>query len=88
MPDSWAKALRPDDGLVVLDRVAGEAADQPRRAPELLGADAGGQRGPAVELAEVVGAGAQRHHDLLQRGVAGPLADAVDRALDLAGAVA
>ena len=29
----------------------------------------------------------QRHHDLFQRAVAGPLADAVDRALDLPGAV-
>ena len=36
--------------------------------------------------AEVVGAGAQRHHDLLHGGVAGALADAVDRALDLPGA--
>ena len=30
--------------------------------------------------------GAQRHHDFFQRAVAGPLADAVDRAFDLAGA--
>ena len=33
-----------------------------------------------------VAAHVQRHHDLLERGVAGALADAVDRALDLAGA--
>jgi hypothetical protein len=31
---------------------------------------------------------AQQHHDLLERGVAGPLAEAVDRALDLATALA
>ena len=36
---------------------------------------------------EVVAPRAQRHHDLLERGVAGPLADAVDRALDLTGTV-
>ena len=38
------------------------------------------------DAAEVVGPGAQRHHDLLERGVAGPLAETVDRALDLPGA--
>ena len=31
--------------------------------------------------------GVQRHHDLFERGVAGPLADAVDRHLDLPRAV-
>ena len=36
--------------------------------------------------AEVVAARAQRHDDLFERGVAGPLADAVDGALDLRGA--
>ena len=36
---------------------------------------------PIVGLARV-----QQHHDLLERGVAGPLADPVDRALDLARA--
>ena len=41
---------------------------------------------PAPEPAERVGAGAQDHRDLLDAGVAGALADAVDAALDLAGA--
>ena len=36
--------------------------------------------------ADVGGARVQQHHDLLERGVARALADAVDRALDLAGA--
>jgi O-acetyl-ADP-ribose deacetylase (regulator of RNase III) len=35
---------------------------------------------------EDVGARAHRHHDLFERGVAGALAEAVDRALDLARA--
>ena len=35
----------------------------------------------------VVAAGAQGHDDFFQRAVAGPLAEAVDRAFDLAGAV-
>ena len=38
-------------------------------------------------LAEVIAPGADRHHDLFERGVAGALAQTVDRALDLARAV-
>ena len=40
---------------------------------------------PVSALVEVA-AGAQGHDDLFQRAVAGPFADAVDRALDLPGA--
>ena len=69
-----------DDRLVVLDGVAGQARHHPGGAGQLLGAHAG------LDAVEVVGAGADRHHDLLQRGVAGPLPQPVDRALDLAGA--
>ena len=36
-----------------------------------------------LDVAEVVAARAQRHHDLFQRGVAGALAEPVDRALHL-----
>ncbi len=36
--------------------------------------------------AEAIGAGVEQHHELLEGGVAGALADAVDRALHLAGA--
>ena len=35
----------------------------------------------------VVGAGAHRHDHLFERAVAGPLADAIDRTLDLPGPV-
>jgi hypothetical protein len=42
----------------------------------------------AVVDPEQVRPGPDRHHDLLERAVARPLADAVDRHLDLSGAVA
>ena len=69
-----------DDRLVPLHLHAGDVRDQP----------AGGHEPRRVDPRRrvvVVAAGAQRHHDFFQRAVAGPLADAVDRALDLAGAV-
>ena len=72
------EGVAPDDGLVVLDRVAGQAGHEPRRPGELLGAHAD------VDAGEEVAARADRHDDLLERGVAGALAEAVDRALDLA----
>ena len=68
-----------DDRLVPLDGQAGDRRDHPADGIEPLGLDAGGQ-------AVVVEAGLERHDDLLERGVAGALADAVDRALDLPGA--
>ena len=58
-----------------------QARHHARGAGELLGAH------PGRDPVEVVGAGADRHHDLLERGVAGALAEPVDRALDLARAV-
>ena len=79
MPDSWAKAFRPTIALfrctarpVIVETIRLTGI-------EPLGLDAGGQ-------AEVVVAGLERHDDLFERGVAGALADAVDRALDLPGA--
>ena len=69
-----------DDGLVGLDAHARDAGDEVARAGELLGHDVG----VGVELLAVHLDG---HHDLLERGVAGALAQAVDGALDLAGAV-
>jgi hypothetical protein len=59
--------------------MAGDALQQARGRVQLLRVDAGVQ---AVALV----ARAQRHHQLFHRGIAGALADAVDRALDLAGA--
>ena len=41
----------------------------------------------AVSQAEVIAPRLERHHDFLERAVAGPLAQAVDRALDLPGAL-
>ena len=67
------------DRLVRLHGVAGQARDEAAGARDLARVDAGGE-------ADVGGAGVQQHHDLLERGVARALADAVDRALDLAGA--
>ena len=73
------EGVRPDDGLVRLDDIAGQRGHELRRGRDLLGVDA------RVD-AEVVGADIQRDHDLLERRVARPLADPVDRALDLADA--
>ena len=69
-----------DDRLVRLDREAGQVADEPRGRGDLLGLDA------ADEIRELGRAGPERHDDLLERRVAGPLAEAVDRDLDLARA--
>ena len=73
------EGVAPDDRLVGLHRVAGQAADEAARAGDLARVDAGAQAD--VGLARV-----QEHHDLLERRVARALADAVDRALDLARA--
>ena len=69
-----------DDRLVRLDREAGEVAHEPRRGGDLLGLDAAG------ELRELGRARPEGHDDLLERRVAGALAEAVDRHLDLARA--
>ena len=69
-----------DDRLVARNRHAGDARDQPR--------DVGYSRlvwMPVSQVEERV-ARLQRHHDFLQRAVAGALADAVDGAFDLARA--
>ena len=71
--------VRADDRLVPGHVVAGQPLDEPRGRADLRRVD------PSLG-AERVPADADRHHDLLERGVAGPLADPVDRALDLADA--
>ena len=79
MPASCANALRPTialfawTGSSVSSREQLAGLEQPRRL------DGRVERQPIL-------AHAQRHHDLLERRVAGALADAVDRALDLAHA--
>ena len=67
------------DRLVGLHAVAGQARDEPAGAGDLARVDAGRE-------ADVGLARAQQHHDLLERRVARALAEAVDRALDLARA--
>ena len=69
-----------DDGLVGLDREAGQVGDQPRRGRDVLGLDA------RAEVGELRRPGPEGHDDLLERRVAGALTQAVDRDLDLAGA--
>ena len=76
-----AEGVLPDDRLVPLDGHAGELLDELAGSVDLLGVDV------AVDVVEVVLARLDGHHDLLEGGVAGALADAVDGDLDLAGAV-
>ncbi len=68
-----------DDRLVVLHREARDVRHLAADRHDLGGVDAGAVRHDVV-------AHAHRHHHLFQRGVAGALAQAVDRALDLPGA--
>ena len=75
-----AEGIVADDRLVRLHDDAGQAADQSRGLVDLRGIDAG-------RRVKDVGTHPQRHHDLLQGGVARALPDPVDRALHLPGAV-
>ena len=79
MPLSCAKALAADDGFVGRAGEADDLAEKLRGGVELVHHDVGG-----VGVAVV--ARGERGGDLFERGVAGALADAVDGALDLAGA--
>ena len=66
-----------DHGLVRLDGEAGQVAHEPAGGRDLVGLD------PAREVRELGGPRAEGHDDLLERRVAGPLAEAVDRDLHL-----
>jgi hypothetical protein len=68
-----------DDRLVGLDLDSGDEAQELAGVIDLVGLDSG------VALEELA-SDLEGHDDLLHRGIPGPLADAVDRALDLAGA--
>ena len=69
-----------DNGLVGLHRKARDRGHQPRAVQDLGGVQ------PRV-TGEHIAPGAQRHHHLFQGRVAGPLAEAVDRAFNLPRAV-
>jgi hypothetical protein len=75
-PGLARERVRADDRLVRADRVAGEKADERRGLADHAEVDG------RLEV-EDVGSHAQRNHDLFERCVSGPLADPVDRALDL-----
>ena len=68
-----------DDRLVARNRHAGDAREQAARREQALRVDAGVQAEDALAHLE-------RHHDFFERAVARALADAVDRAFDLARA--
>jgi hypothetical protein len=65
------------DGLVRLNEGAGQVTQQAAGLVDLLGANVGVELEGRPRLED--------HHQLFHRGVAGALADAIDRALDLAG---
>ena len=71
------KRVLADHGLVARDRHAGDRGEQAARRIQPSRVDTGRE-------AEEPLAGPERHHQLLERAVAGALADAVDRAFDLA----
>ena len=75
-----AESVAADDGFIRLHRETGQLADQPAGVVNLRGIDTGGQ-------VEEIAAGLDSHDDFFQRGIAGPLADAVDGAFHLPGAV-
>ena len=79
MPDSWAKALAADDGLVGRGAEADAFGEHLAGGVELLHDD-------VVRVGQLVAADHESGGDLFESGVAGALADAVDGALDLARA--
>ncbi len=70
-----------DDGFAALDGEAAHAGDEAGAFDDFAGVDG------AVEAAEEIAAGLEGHDDFLEGGVAGALANAVDGAFDLTGAV-
>ena len=79
MPASCANALRPTMALLACTCWPVSDAEKLAGGEELFGPDAGGERQP-------IRSNSHPHDDLFERGVAGALADAVDRALDLTDA--
>ena len=81
MPASCANALRPTIALFAWTASPVSAVSSWLVGIDLARVDAGRERQP-------IRAHARRHDDFFERRVAGALADAVDRALDLARAAA
>ena len=79
-PRLVSEGIFTDDGLVALHLQTGERRNQPADRIDPPRVDV---RGQIVNIA----ARANGHDNFFQRGVAGPFADAVDRALDLTSAV-
>src|SRR4029079_7540252 len=75
-PSLVRERVAPDDSLVYLNALAGERRQHLAGRIDLLGVDARRVRHP-------IRADLHRHDDLFERRVAGALADAVGRALDL-----
>ena len=73
------EGVLPDDGLVPLHLVAREAGHHPARAGQLF------RPHIRLEPGELVAADLERHDDLLEGGIAGAFAEAVDADLDLTG---
>ncbi len=76
-PGLVRECVAADDRLVGLDREPGQVADQAAGRGDLLGGHGRGQ------LGELRRPGPEGHHDLLERRVAGALAEPVDRDLHL-----
>src|SRR5262245_9272819 len=74
------KSIGADDRFIHLDLLASQFAEHLARTIQLLGFET--RRDIVVTLPRI-----QRHHDLLQRRVPSPLADAVDRAFHLTSSV-
>src|SRR5208282_6149755 len=75
------KRIRADNGFVGWNRHSEQVGDHAAGAEELARLD-------SSAYPVVVGAGADAHDDFFQRGVAGPLANSVDRPLHLARTIA
>ena len=73
------------EGVCADDRLVGGHADADGGRQRLAGRHQPRRHDPRVE-GQGLAPHVQRHHDFLERGVAGPLADAVDGAFHLAGA--
>ena len=85
------KGIGPHDRLIGLHRHAGEIRHQPRGFGDLLGVHRRewcGALGRTAQKGVVVAAAhMQRHHQLFERSIAGPLTDAIDGAFQLAGTI-